>query len=69
MRISSFEQSRAHSTEFSMDINPTQTKVMELEAMEAKKDNDDRDLARLGKSPVLKVQRRSLHIRYCWFDY
>ena len=30
---------------------------MELEAMEAKENNDDRDMARLGKSPVLKVQR------------
>lgn len=42
-----------------MEIDPTQTKAMELEAMEAKKDNDDRDMARLGKSPVLKVERRS----------
>ena len=30
---------------------------MELEAMGAKENNDDRDMARLGKSPVLKVER------------
>ena len=39
-----------------MDTDPTQTKAMELEVIEAKENNDDRDLARLGKSPVLKVR-------------
>ena len=39
-----------------MDIDHTQTKAMELEVLEAKENNDDRDLARLGKSPVLKVR-------------
>ena len=39
-----------------MEINHTQTTAMDLEAMEAKENNDDRDMARLGKSPVLKVE-------------
>ena len=48
---------RSYPTDFIMEINPTQTTTMELEAMEAKENNDDRDMARLGKSPVLKVKR------------
>ena len=32
-----------------------QMKAMELEGVESKQNNDDIDMARLGKSPVLKV--------------
>lgn len=40
-----------------MEIDPTQMRAMELQVMESKENNDDRDMARLGKSPVLKVKR------------
>ena len=44
-----------------MEINHTQTTAMELEALGAKENNDDRDMARLGKSPVLKVEHHCFH--------
>ena len=34
-----------------------QMNVVELGGMESKQNNDDLDMARLGKSPVLKVWR------------
>ena len=48
---------RSNLSKFMMEINHIQTTAMELEAMGAKENNDDRDMARLGKSPVLKVRR------------
>ena len=38
-------------------MNAIQMNAVELEGMESKQNNDDIDMARLGKSPVLKVWR------------
>ncbi len=42
-----------------------QLKAVELEGMEARENNDDKDMARLGKNPILKVCRPTyFHRRY-----
>ena len=38
-----------------MVMERIQLTSVELEGMEARKNNDDKDMARLGKNPVLKV--------------
>ncbi len=38
-----------------MVMERIQLKAVELEGLEARENNDDKDMARLGKNPVLKV--------------